>query len=108
MSRLDSFDGLRAVVSGASSGIGRALTLRLADEGASLALIARRRDALDRLAMVDDVKRQIVELRFFAGLGNDEAASVLGVSTRTVERGWRLARAWLRREIEGAAPAEGV
>ncbi len=62
-------------------------------------------EALDKLARVDDTKRQIVELRFFAGLSAEETARVLDVSTRTVERGWRLAKAWLRREVAGSADA---
>ena len=56
-------------------------------------------EALDRLGAFDAEKCRIVELRFFAGLSEAEAADVLGVSTRTVERGWRLAKAWLRKEI---------
>ena len=63
--------------------------------------------ALTKLARVDDTKRQLVELRFFGGLTADEAAEVMGVSTRTVERQWRLARAWLRREIEGSTDEPG-
>jgi len=55
--------------------------------------------ALQRLAQLDPEKSRLVELRFFAGLTDEEAAEVLGVSTRTVERHWRLARAWLRREL---------
>jgi DNA-directed RNA polymerase specialized sigma24 family protein len=42
---------------------------------------------------------RIVRLRFFAGLGVDETARVLGVSPRTVDRGWAFARAWLYREL---------
>lgn len=55
--------------------------------------------ALQRFAELDPEKARLVELRFFAGLTDEEAAQVLGVSTRTVERHWRLARAWLRREL---------
>jgi RNA polymerase sigma factor (TIGR02999 family) len=56
-------------------------------------------EALDALAEVDDRKRRVVELRFFAGLACEETARVLDVSERTVERDWRLAKAWLRREM---------
>lgn len=56
-------------------------------------------EALDRLAELDPRKAQVVELRFFGGLGTDEVGEVLGVSARTVERDWRLARAWLRKEL---------
>jgi RNA polymerase sigma factor (TIGR02999 family) len=68
-------------------------------EERSLDLIALD-EALSRLATFDEEKSRIVELRFFVGLTNDETADVLGVSTRTVERGWRLAKAWLRKEVE--------
>jgi RNA polymerase sigma-70 factor, ECF subfamily len=56
-------------------------------------------DALERLATLDREQARIVELRFFGGLTVDEAASALGVSTATVERKWRAARAWLHREL---------
>lgn len=55
--------------------------------------------ALDRLAEIDERQARIVELRFFAGLKVTEAAALLGVSDRTVEMDWRMARAWLRREL---------
>ena len=55
--------------------------------------------ALDRLARQDEQKSRIVELRYFGGLSNEETAEALGVSPRTVKRGWALARAWLRREL---------
>ena|SRR5690349_370641 len=51
--------------------------------------------ALDRLAAVDQVAAQIVELRFFAGMNHDEVAAVCGISRRTVDRTFRLARAYL-------------
>jgi RNA polymerase sigma factor (TIGR02999 family) len=56
--------------------------------------------ALDRLAEQDEQKGRIVELRYFGGLSNEETAEALGVSPRTVKRGWALARAWLRRELD--------
>jgi RNA polymerase sigma factor (TIGR02999 family) len=55
--------------------------------------------ALDKLAQFDPRKSRLVELRFFAGLSNQEAADVLGSSPRTVNREWSLARAWLFREL---------
>jgi len=58
-------------------------------------------DALRDLASFDLRQSQVVELRFFGGLTVDETAEVLDVSPRTVVREWRLARAWLRREIFG-------
>jgi RNA polymerase sigma factor (TIGR02999 family) len=57
--------------------------------------------ALDRLALQDERHAQIVELRFFAGLTIEDSAAVLGVSSATLKRGWTLARAWLKREIDG-------
>jgi RNA polymerase sigma factor (TIGR02999 family) len=56
-------------------------------------------DALHALAEVDDRKNQVVELRFFGGLTVEETAEVLGVSPETVKRDWKLAKAWLRREL---------
>jgi RNA polymerase sigma factor (TIGR02999 family) len=56
-------------------------------------------DALDALAGFDARKARVVELRFFGGLSVEETAAVLRVSAQTVMRDWRLARAWLRREM---------
>lgn len=55
--------------------------------------------ALDRLAQFDPRQSDIVQLRFFVGMTVGEVAAVLGVSCRTVEREWTLARAWLSREV---------
>jgi RNA polymerase sigma factor (sigma-70 family) len=57
-------------------------------------------DALTDLAKLNPQHGNIVELRFFGGLTIEETAMVLGLSDTTVERNWRLARAWLRREME--------
>jgi RNA polymerase sigma-70 factor (ECF subfamily) len=56
-------------------------------------------DALKDLLAFDPRQSQIVELRFFGGLTNEEIGEVLDVSPRTVKREWRIAKAWLRREI---------
>jgi RNA polymerase sigma factor (TIGR02999 family) len=56
-------------------------------------------DALTALAAFDLSKSRIVELRFFGGLTNEEVGEVMGMSLRTIEREWRKAKAWLRREI---------
>ncbi len=56
-------------------------------------------EALGRLAALDPRKGRIVELRYFGGLADDEIAEVIGVSTRTVKRDWRRAKAWLHREL---------
>lgn len=55
--------------------------------------------ALTELEGVDARLRQVVEYRFFAGLGEDEIAALLGVTTRTVQRDWVKARAWLHKEL---------
>jgi RNA polymerase sigma factor (TIGR02999 family) len=56
-------------------------------------------DALYELAKVDARKAQVVELRFFGGLSVDESAEVLKVSAETVMRDWKMAKAWLLREL---------
>jgi RNA polymerase sigma factor (TIGR02999 family) len=56
-------------------------------------------EALDRLAQHDPVGAKLIELRFFAGLPNVEAARVLGLAERTAKRTWAYARAWLQKEL---------
>lgn len=56
-------------------------------------------EALERLAAIDPRKSRVVELRFFGGLSVEETAAALHVAPNTVLRDWRLAKAWLRREI---------
>jgi RNA polymerase sigma factor (TIGR02999 family) len=56
-------------------------------------------DALNKLAAIDARKSQVVELRFFGGLSIEETAEVLKVSRVTVERDWKLAKAWLVQEL---------
>ena len=56
-------------------------------------------EALDRLSVLDPQQARVVELRFFGGLSVEETATALGISAKTVKRDWRVARAWLRREI---------
>ena len=58
-------------------------------------------EALQRLAVADAQQSQLVELRFFGGFTHPEIAEVLGVSLTTVERKWRLARAWLYQTLNG-------
>jgi RNA polymerase sigma factor (TIGR02999 family) len=58
-------------------------------------------DALNALARVDERKSRVVEMRFFGGLSVEETAEVLKVSPDTVMRDWRLAKAWLLRELSG-------
>ena len=61
-------------------------------------------DALAALARMDSRRAQVIELRFFGGLSVQETAEALGVSPQTVLRDWRLARAWLAREMRGESP----
>jgi RNA polymerase sigma factor (TIGR02999 family) len=56
-------------------------------------------EALSKLSKLDPRKSQIVELRFFGGLNEIETALVIGVSERTIRSEWKLAKAWLYREI---------
>jgi RNA polymerase sigma factor (TIGR02999 family) len=56
-------------------------------------------EALERLAQFAPRKCQVVELRFFAGLSNEETAAALGISTDTVKREWRTAKLWLLHEL---------
>jgi RNA polymerase sigma factor (TIGR02999 family) len=58
-------------------------------------------EALTRLAALSERQAQVVELKFFGGLTIDEIAGVLDVSTTAIEKNWRVARAWLSRELKG-------
>jgi RNA polymerase sigma-70 factor, ECF subfamily len=61
--------------------------------------LGRLDDALHALADTDGRKSRVVELRFFGGFSVDEVAAILDVSPQTVLRDWRLAKAWLQREM---------
>ena len=56
-------------------------------------------EALEKLGKLDTRQAQVVEMRFFAGMSVEEVAEVLGVSKRTIEGDWTMARAWLMREL---------
>jgi RNA polymerase sigma factor (TIGR02999 family) len=58
-------------------------------------------EALDRLARTDPRKAELVKLRFFAGLTNEQAADALGVSTSTADNDWAYAKSWLRVALDG-------
>jgi RNA polymerase sigma factor (TIGR02999 family) len=60
-------------------------------------------DALSELERLDVRQARIVELRFFGGLSVEETAEAAGVSTATVKREWRTAKAWLRHELDASA-----
>lgn len=90
---------------------GAACTIALGD-GDVLALtpspdvdILALNDALTELAEIDPQRMRMIELRFFAGLTTEETADALGVSSATVTRGWRLARAWLHTRLTGGQGA---
>lgn len=63
--------------------------------------------ALDRLAADSPRAARVVELRIFGGLTLEEIATVLAVSSKTAQRDWEAARAWLRKEIRGGLPGDG-
>ncbi len=63
-------------------------------------------EALERLAQYSALKARIVELRFFAGLSIDEVASVVGLSSSSVDREWSFARAWLSEALSGGLEDE--
>ena len=58
--------------------------------------------ALERLSKLDQKQSEIVELKFFGGLTNEETAEVLDVSVSTVKREWEMARSWLYRELRSS------
>jgi RNA polymerase sigma factor (TIGR02999 family) len=58
-------------------------------------------EALDKLALEHPVQAELVKLRYFAGLTNEEISEVLGISISTVKNYWAFSRAWLLNEIEG-------
>jgi RNA polymerase sigma factor (TIGR02999 family) len=72
--------------------------VQLAADGADEDLLALN-DALEKLTHTDPRKAELVKLRYFAGLSNEQAASALGISTSTADNDWAYARAWLRVEL---------
>ncbi len=75
-------------------------------EGPKLDLLALD-EALRKLAARSPRQAKLVNLRFFAGLTNQQAAEVLGVATSTADEDWAYAKCWLRVEMTEAAPREG-
>jgi len=63
-------------------------------------------EALEKFQTIDPRKAQLVKLRFFAGLTNEQAAQVLEISTSTADNDWAYARCWLRLEISGGSPGQ--
>ena len=79
----------------------------LADEGPSIDVLALD-EALTSLATLDPEQARIVELRYFGGLTIEETAEAVGVSPATVKRQWAMARAWLKRALQGEARTNGA
>jgi RNA polymerase sigma factor (TIGR02999 family) len=71
-------------------------------QGPQLDLLALN-EALDKLAAKDPRKAELVKLRFFAGLTNEQAAQALGVAPSTADADWAYAKSWLRVEMSGEA-----
>ena len=65
------------------------------------AILPALNEALDRLEAIDAEQARIVELRYFVGLSNEEAAEAINMSPATLKLRWALARAWLFRELGG-------
>jgi RNA polymerase sigma factor (TIGR02999 family) len=84
---------------------GGATKVSIEDDSASIDAVAEEildlDSALTRLAGLDVRKTRIVEMKFFGGMTNQEVAFALGISDATVERDWKLARAWLINAIAG-------
>jgi RNA polymerase sigma factor (TIGR02999 family) len=68
------------------------------EQGANIDLLELD-DALTELERIDPQQARVVELKFFSGCNIDQTAAVLGVSASTVERDWRMAKAWLRKKL---------
>jgi RNA polymerase sigma factor (TIGR02999 family) len=79
-----------------------ALTDAVAGGAADDAMLPALDEALARLEQIDPEQARIIELRYFAGLGIEEAAAALAMSPATLKRRWALARAWLFRELSGS------
>lgn len=82
-------------------------TALISTEGAHAEILDMDR-ALEKLAAVDPQAARLVELRYFGGLTCEEAAEVMDVSITTVERKWRAARTWLRRELASGTDGAGA
>ena len=72
--------------------------IAISEDGSAVALDID--EMLDRLALVSPRQAQIVEMRFVAGLTEEEIASALGLSIRTIRRDWLMARAWLHGQLK--------
>ncbi len=95
-------DAARTRVAGKRGGAALRVEINESLDGAPLDSdqMIRLDDALDALAKFDARKAEVVQMRFFAGLGVEETAAVLKISAQSVMRDWKLARAWLAREMD--------
>ncbi len=84
------------------TGLHRKLTFSIARNSDLVALD----DALNELALKDERRSRVLELRFFGGLTIEETTAVLGVCPDTVVRDWRLAKVWLARQVRKSAEAD--
>jgi len=98
-------DAARARASRKRGGGGQRVNLDEIPEigGGKNSELVRLDDALHALAKIDARKAKVIEYRFFGGLSVEETAAVLQVSPQSVMRDWKLAKAWLMRELGGAA-----
>jgi len=76
---------------------------QVADDTVDVDIVALN-DALARLEELDSRQARVVEMKYFGGLNTEETAEVLGVSAATVTRDWRVAKLWLRRELDDESP----
>lgn len=95
-------DAARARVSAKRGGLAGHLNLdAVPDAGSARAEeLITLDDALNCLAEIDARKMKVIELRFFGGLSVEETAEVLKISPQSVMRDWKLAKAWLQRELK--------
>jgi RNA polymerase sigma factor (TIGR02999 family) len=95
-------DAARTKAAGKRGGGGVSMEINESIDGTPLQSdqMLRLNDAMDALETFDARKARVVELRFFGGLSVEETAEVLKISAQSVMRDWKLARAWLARELE--------
>ncbi len=95
-------DAARTRVAGKRGGVAMRVEINESLDGAPLDSdqMIRLDDALDAFAKFDARKADVVQMRFFAGLGVEETAAVLKISAQSVMRDWKLARAWLAHEMD--------
>jgi RNA polymerase sigma factor (TIGR02999 family) len=82
-------------------------SIAAADLGLSEVDVLAIEQGLKRLEALDERKARVVEAKIYGGLSHSEIATVLGVSLSTVEADWRMAKAWLVRELSAGEPAAG-